>query len=180
VDRKESGFPEAASLRSAPIFNFCEVSIWCYAALIMSRISPEQVRKEIDRFWQMMCGKSPENLEALYAPAAVVVSGRAKRPEAANLALARRTRRIQEPGAQATVELGPVEVQMAEPGVAIASYTYKLNQSRPGESGGRVQRQVLGRATQIFQLDSRGMLRIVHEHLSAAGSARMDAAAGSL
>jgi ketosteroid isomerase-like protein len=145
----------------------------------MISVSPEQVRKEVERFWQIMCGKSSDKLEDLYAPDALVISGRAKKPEAANLAIARRARRIREPGAEAIVEIGPLEVQITEPNAAIASYTYKLQQIRPGPGGGRHERQLLGRATQIFQLDPRGRLRIVHEHLSAAGSARVDAAANA-
>jgi ketosteroid isomerase-like protein len=145
----------------------------------MSGVSQEQVRREVERFWQIMCAKSSDKLEDLYSPDALVISGRAKRPEAANLAMARRARRIKEPGAEASVELGPLEVQIADSGAAIASYTYKLQQIRPGPDGGRHERQLLGRATQIFQLDSRGRLRIVHEHLSAAGSAKVDAAAAS-
>jgi ketosteroid isomerase-like protein len=145
----------------------------------MASISPERVRKEVERFWQIMCGKSSARLEDLYAPDALVISGRARKPEAANLAMARRARRIKEAGAEATVELGLVEVQIAEPGVAIASYTYKFQQSRMSADGGREERQLLGRATQLFQLDSRGILRIVHEHLSAAGTAKVEAAAGS-
>jgi hypothetical protein len=146
---------------------------------LMSSISQEQVRKQVERFWQIMCGKSSGKLEDLYAHDALVISGRARRPEAANLAMTRRARRINEPGAEATVEIGPVEVQLSGPGAAIASYTYKLRQVRRGADGGRNERQLLGRATQIFQLDSRGILRIVHEHLSAAGVARTDAAASA-
>jgi ketosteroid isomerase-like protein len=142
----------------------------------MGSVSAERVRKEVDRFWQIMCGKSTDKLEALYAPDSLVISGRAKKPETANLALARRARRIKEPGAEASVEIGLMEIQIAEPGAAIATYTYKFQQSRVAADGGRHERQLQGRATQVFQLDSRGILRIVHEHLSAAGSAKLDAA----
>jgi ketosteroid isomerase-like protein len=142
-----------------------------------SSIAPEQVRAEIQKFWQIMCGKSGsrETLDEMYSPSALVVSGKARKPEAANVALARRARQISA-GSNLGAELGPVEVQVAEPGVAIASYTYKFHQSRSGENGGVQKRHTYGRATQIFQLDQRGVLRIVHEHLSAAANPEVEKA----
>jgi ketosteroid isomerase-like protein len=135
----------------------------------MSSISPDQVRAEIQKFWNIMCGKSRSRLEELYSPAAVILTGKARQPEAANLTLARRARQVSAPGTDSEAELGAIEVQIADPDVAIASYTYKFHHTRPGESGGLLKRHTLhGRATQIFQLDERGALRIVHEHLSAA------------
>lgn len=144
----------------------------------MSSISPDQVRAEIQRFWQIMCGKSAssEKLTELYSPFALIVTGKARKPEAANLALARRVRQINN---DSVAELGSVEVQIAEPGVAIASYTYKFRQNRSDENGGMQKRRTLfGRATQIFQLDPSGALRIVHEHLSAATNPEVEKAGG--
>jgi ketosteroid isomerase-like protein len=141
-----------------------------------SSIAPEQVRAEIQKFWQIMCGKSGsgETLDEMYSPSALVLTGKARKPEAANVALARRARQISA-GSNLGAELGPVEVQVAEPGVAIASYTYKFHQSRSGENGGVQKRHTLhGRATQIFQLDQRGVMRIVHEHLSAATNPELE------
>lgn len=143
----------------------------------MQSISPDQVRAEIRKFWQIMCGKSPDRLEEMYSPAAVLLTGKARRPEEANVALARRARQISAPDLGSSADLGPVEIQIPDPGVAIASYTYKFLHTRPGESGGLEKRHTLyGRATQIFQLDARGVLRIVHEHLSAATNPEMEKA----
>jgi ketosteroid isomerase-like protein len=136
---------------------------------IMGSVSPDQVRAEVEKFWQIMCGKSAGRLEDLYSSAALLLTGKARKPEPASMALARRARQINEAGADSTAELGPIEVQIAEAGVAIASYTYRFNHKRPDERGGSQMRRTLwGRATQIFQIDERGALHIVHEHLSAA------------
>jgi ketosteroid isomerase-like protein len=133
-----------------------------------SGISPEQVRAEVQRFWQIMCGKSRDRLDDLYATSALVLTGKARKPEPAQAALARRSKQISAAG-DAVAELGTIEVQVADSSVAIASYTYKFHQKRPDQYGGVSQRHTMyGRATQIFQLDGRGILRIVHEHLSAA------------
>src|SRR5260370_6127942 len=108
---------------------------------MMGSISPDQVRAEVQKFWEIMCGKSTGRLEDLYSHAAVILTGKARRPEAANLALARRARQVSVPGSDAAVELGTVEVQIAESNVAIASYTYKFHHTRPGEGGDLTQRR---------------------------------------
>lgn len=147
---------------------------------MLSSVSPDQVRAEIQKFWQIMCGKFADKLEDFYSPSALVLTGKARKPETANLALSRRARQISAPGADATAELGPVEVLLPEPGVAIASYTYKFHQSRRNGGGGLQTRHTLfGRATQIFQRDQRGLLRIVHEHLSAATNPEIEKNGGS-
>ncbi|HEY6273680.1 MAG TPA: DUF4440 domain-containing protein [Terriglobales bacterium] len=140
----------------------------------MMSITPDQVRAEIRRFWQIMCGKAPDRLEDLYSPSALVLTGKARKPEEANAALLRRARQIS-PNSDSSADLGAVEVQIPDPGVAIASYTYKFHQTRPGERGSVEKRHTLyGRATQIFQQDARGALRIVHEHLSAATNPELE------
>jgi ketosteroid isomerase-like protein len=147
---------------------------------MMGSISPDQVRAEIKKFWEIMCGKSTGRLEDLYSPAAVILTGKARRPEPANLALARRARQVSGPGTDSAVELGAVEVQIAESDVAVASYTYKFHHTRPSEGGDITKRHTLfGRATQIFQLDERGALRIVHEHLSSATNPEVEKAGAS-
>jgi ketosteroid isomerase-like protein len=139
----------------------------------MPSLSPDQVRAQIDKFWQIMCGKPAGRLEDLYSPAALLLTGKARRPESATVALARRARQIAAPGTHAEAELGLVEIELPEPSLAIASYTYKFHHTRPGEDGSLRQRHTLfGRATQIFRLEEGGALRIVHEHLSAATNPR--------
>jgi ketosteroid isomerase-like protein len=139
----------------------------------MSSLSPDQVRARIDEFWQIMCGKSTGRLEELYSSSAQLLTGKARRPEAATVALARRARQIAAPGTHSEAELGLVEIELPEPWVAIASYTYRFHHTRPGGDATVQQRHTLfGRATQIFHLDESGALRIVHEHLSAATNPR--------
>ena len=136
----------------------------------MERISPEKVRAEISRFWLILSGKSKDQLEEMYSPDAIVFTGKARRPEPAMLAIARRSRRGQSAGNSTTAEVGAVELQISGD-VAVASYTYQFQEERTAADGGRSQRRTLyGRATQIFQADSKGTIKIVHEHLSAAAA----------
>lgn len=134
----------------------------------MELISADKVRAEVNRFWMVLSGKSQDKLEDMYSADAIVFTGKARRPEPAMLAIARRTRRT--PGSESMAELGAVELQLAG-NVAVASYTYKYLRARTGGDGVKQQRNTLyGRATQIFQMDSKGALKIVHEHLSAAAA----------
>jgi ketosteroid isomerase-like protein len=136
----------------------------------MERISPEKVRAEINRFWQILSGKSKDQLEEFYSPDAIVFTGKARRPEPAMLAIARRSRRGQAASANTSAEVGAVELQIAGD-TAVASYTYQFQEERVVADGGRAQRKTLyGRATQIFQADSKGAIKIIHEHLSAAAA----------
>lgn len=129
----------------------------------------EEVRAEVERFWNILSGKSGEKLEELYAPTALVFTGRAKRSESGRFAAVRRARQMSGSGASASSELDSIEVQVAAPDVAIATYTYRFSSSRAGKAGGREQRTTLsGRSTQIFQRDEKGAWKIVHEHLSSA------------
>ncbi len=98
----------------------------------------------------------------------MVITGTARQPETGILALARRTRQIEDTAQDANAELGELEIQVVGD-VAIASYTYQFHTTRTTAEGSLQRRHTLfGRATQIFQLDARGVLKIVHEHLSSA------------
>ena len=133
----------------------------------MQAISTEQVRAQVDKFWKILSGKSGDKLEPLYAPDAIVFTGRAKRAEPAPLAAARRMRQVSAGASDLGAEVGQVEVQVVD-NVAIASYTYQFHGVKQGSDGGRLEKTTrYGRATQIFQRDDKGALRIVHEHLSA-------------
>ena len=143
-------------------------------------ISPEQVREEIDKFWRIMCGKSQDKLESLYSSNALVLTGKARKPEPAPQVAERRKGQISAPSAEAVAELGPIDLQIADPGVAIASYTYKFHQKRRDQSGSLMKRHTMfGRATQIFQQDAGGRLHIVHEHLSAATNPEVEQSSAS-
>jgi ketosteroid isomerase-like protein len=151
----------------------------CFGA--MERISPEQVRAHVEEFWNALCGRSPGSFERLYAPDATVISGRAKRSTSARLIGTRREREIAEQLREGKVELGPINVEVVQGDVAIASYTYKFTRVRKRGGAGDVQRHTpFGRATHVIQRDASGVLRIVHEHLSSAVPAAVEAVNASL
>jgi ketosteroid isomerase-like protein len=146
---------------------------------VSAKISGDEVRAAVQKFWDILAGKSAANLEDMYAPGASVFTGRAKRSEAGLLAAARRMRNVGGRSAGSVAEIDPIEVQLPENDVAIASYTYRFHASRTRKDGSREQRNTLfGRSTQIFQRDERGALKIVHEHLSSAAPPKVESAAG--
>jgi ketosteroid isomerase-like protein len=138
-------------------------------------ITAEEVHGEVQRFWNILSGKSGESLEQLYSPTALVFTGKAKRSEVGRFAAVRRIRQLARPNFAASTELDAIEVQIAGPDVAIATYTYRFYFTRTDKEGGREQRSSLsGRSTQIFQRDDRGALKIVHEHLSSVAPPKVE------
>ncbi|HWX53625.1 MAG TPA: DUF4440 domain-containing protein [Verrucomicrobiae bacterium] len=140
----------------------------------MEAVVPDQVRQEVRKFWDIMSGKSGEKLADLYSPSAIVITGKGRQPEPANQALARRAQQLGDTTQDVSAELGELEVQVVGD-VAVVSYTYQFHTARTITDGTLRQRHTLyGRATQVFQRDPQGRLRIVHEHLSAAASPKGD------
>lgn len=141
----------------------------------MERISPEEVRAQVHKFWGILSGKFKDRLEQLYSVDAVVFTGKAKRSEPAALAAARRMRQLSGPSSDLNAEVAEIEVQIVE-NVAIASYTYQFHEVRKSGAGGRQEKKTrFGRATQVFRHDERAGLQIVHEHLSAGEAPEMSA-----
>jgi ketosteroid isomerase-like protein len=145
----------------------------------MENLLAEDVRKQVRRFWDIFSGKVAGRIEEMYAPTAIAFSGRAKRSESARLIAMRRTRRIEGGVSSSSLEENSIDVQIVEPNVAIAAYTYTYQTDKVRADGTKVQLETLfGRATQIFQRDEAGVLRIVHEHLSATANPEVEKARG--
>ena len=60
----------------------------------MERISPEEVRAEVSRFWNVFSSKSKEKFDEMYFPAATVFSSTARHTEPGRLMVARRLRQF--------------------------------------------------------------------------------------
>ncbi|HXN73261.1 MAG TPA: nuclear transport factor 2 family protein [Candidatus Acidoferrales bacterium] len=143
-----------------------------------AEISSVEIRAGVQKFWDILCGRSKDRLEDLYSASAIVFTGKAKRSERGAQTAVRRMRQFVDADSAASAELDPIEVQIAGD-AAIASYTYRFHSSKKGKDGSREHRNTLfGRSTQIFQRDARGVLRIVHEHLSSAAPPAVEKAKG--
>jgi ketosteroid isomerase-like protein len=142
-----------------------------YAMLcpIMSNISSDDVRAEVKKFWDFLSRKLKSQFADMYLSSATVFAADARRMEPARLMLVRRERELLGPASFVAANLGSIDVQPLGADLAIASYPFHLSITRTRASGKRYQSEVpRGRATQVFQRDEKGVLRIIHEHMSSA------------
>jgi ketosteroid isomerase-like protein len=87
----------------------------------------------------------------------------------APLMLVRREREFFGSASSVAVKLGPIDVQQLGSDLVVASYSFHLSITRALPGGRRYQAEVpSGRATQVFQRDEKGVLRVLHEHMSSA------------
>lgn len=134
----------------------------------VAKITPEQVREAVKRFWSIMSSKRADQLAEVYAHESTVFSSTGARPEPGRLAAARRQREYFQPLTTVTTSLGMIEVALLGDSAAVASYTFQFHASRVATAKGGVAEEIIehGRGTQVFQLDADGNLHIVAEHLS--------------
>jgi ketosteroid isomerase-like protein len=135
----------------------------------MRSISQEEVRAAVANFWKVFSGKSKSEFEELYFPSSTVFSSTAPRTEPGRLMVARRARQFFDSQVSVRADLGTIEVQSLSTNVAIATYVYAVHVTTTNRDKTRTRRTApFSRATQIFQRDDTGKLRIIHEHMSSA------------
>jgi ketosteroid isomerase-like protein len=132
------------------------------------KLTSEAVQAEVNRFWAAFTSKEPEMLTEFYAPQSSVFSTSASRAEPGRLAAARREREYFNSQTTIRSDIGPIEVTMLADDVAVAVYTFQFHATKvSGVFGKNFEETIkVGRATQVFTLDSDGNLRVIHEHLS--------------
>jgi ketosteroid isomerase-like protein len=133
------------------------------------QLTADQVRAEVQRFWNAFSGKDAVTLAEFYAHESSVFGSDATRSEPGRLAATRRHREYF--GAHSTVKahLGAIEViVLADGAAAVADYTFQFQASKVRTAlGATIEENIKhGRATQVFAFDPDGKLRIFHEHLS--------------
>jgi ketosteroid isomerase-like protein len=135
----------------------------------MATTSADEVRALVQKFWGYFIRKSKSEFDALYSPSATVFAADARKGEPARLMLVRRARELFGPGSAVGAKLDTIDVQLLREDLAVASYAFHFNVTRSLPNGKRVSVDVpFGRATQVFQRDAKGGLKIIHEHMSSA------------
>ena len=133
----------------------------------IQEIVPDEIRAEVRKFWEFFSRKSKTQFAEMYLPSATVFAADARRMELARLMLIRRGRELFGPASSVAARLGPIDVQLLRADLAIASYPFHFWITRTFANGKRNQAEVpWSRATQVFQRDDKGILRIIHEHMS--------------
>src|SRR5262245_47859523 len=132
------------------------------------KLTVEQVKGEVQRFWNIFVEKNAEHLMEFYGPESSVFSSVTARPEPGRLAAARREREYFHKASVLRATPGPVDVIMIGEHAAVASYNFQFHATKVASSFAQATQEDIehGRATQVFQYDADGKLRIVHEHLS--------------
>lgn len=134
----------------------------------MTPISADEIRNEVKKFWDHFCKRSKSRFDEMYAASATVFAADSRRIEPARLMLMRRERELFGPSSQVAAKLGTIDVQLLSPDMAVAFYPLHWSITRTFATK-RVQVDMpFIRATQAFQRDEKGALRIVHEHVSSA------------
>jgi ketosteroid isomerase-like protein len=135
----------------------------------METITPEQVRRATQEFWDAFAQQQRDRFQELYSPTATCFAADGRRSEPARLMWVRREREFFGPKSSVGVKLGAVSVQILGPKLAVASYPFHFSIIRVMANGSRVEVEVpFGRATQVFEREGNGKLAIIHEHLSSA------------
>jgi ketosteroid isomerase-like protein len=135
----------------------------------MRATSADEVRAVVQKFWEFFIRKSKNQFDEQYSPSATVFAADARRGESARLMLVRRARELFGAGSAVGAKLDAIDVQILRDDLAVASYAFHFNVTRSLPNGKRVSVDVpFGRATQVFQRDAGGTLRIIHEHMSSA------------
>lgn len=134
-----------------------------------SKLTAEQVRGEVLRFWNVFMEKNADALMNFYAPDSSVFSSVSARVEPGRLAAARREREYFHAKSTIRSTTGNIEVIMLGDGAAVADYTFTFHATKVGGGMAAASEEDIkqGRATQVFRLDPDGRVLIVHEHLSA-------------
>lgn len=135
----------------------------------MATTSADEVRALVQKFWSHFIRKSKADFDAFYSPSATVFAADARKGEPARLMLVRRARELFSPGSSVGAKLDSIDVQLLRDDLVVASYAFHFNVTRSLLNGKRVSVDVpFMRATQVFQRDAKGNLKIIHEHMSSA------------
>ncbi|HUS18162.1 MAG TPA: DUF4440 domain-containing protein [Terriglobales bacterium] len=134
----------------------------------LQKLTIDQIKAEVQRFWSAFSSKQSEQLMDFYAPEASVFGSSSTRPEPGRLAAARRQREYFHAKSTLRATPGMIDVILIGDHAAVASYTFTFHASKVATGINAAAEEDIrnGRATQVFAYDPDGKLRIVHEHLS--------------
>src|SRR5260370_17006101 len=132
------------------------------------KISTDQVKAEVKRFWETFASKSAEQLSDFYAPHASVFGSSSPRSEPGRLAATRRQREYFHDRASARANTSMLDLVLLDDHIAIATYNFEFHATQVAAAHtntNSVKEDITnGRATQDFALEPDGRLRIVHAH----------------
>src|SRR5258708_6129784 len=135
---------------------------------LLEELTHEAMRNEVELCFTTVLAKLVDLLNSYYAPGSTIFQISMGRAEPCLLGAMRRSREYFRPDTRMELKLGPIDVVLIGSDAGIASYTFHFQATGRDVGGGkRVEEKLnLVRATHVFQRDSQGRLRILHEHFS--------------
>jgi len=136
--------------------------------MVRTKISADEVKAEVHRFWNSFQSKSSEALAEMYSPEATVFSSVSSRVEPGHLSVARRRREYFHAKNAIRASVSNLDVILLNDVAAIASYNFMFHSTQVASGIGTMKEEDIrrGRGTHVFIIDHDGKLKIVHEHFS--------------
>jgi ketosteroid isomerase-like protein len=136
-------------------------------SLVTEKVTADDVRKAVERFWAAFLAKSEEELNDFYGSGSTVFQVAMGRSEPGRLGAMRRSREYFSPDTRMELRLSPIDVVLCGAEAGIASYTFQFQATGRDIAGKRTEEKLeIVRATHVMHRDASGKLRIAHEHFS--------------
>jgi len=138
------------------------------ACMVRNKLSSDEIKAEVHRFWNSFQSKSADFLTEMYSPEATVFSSVSSRVEPGHLAAARRRREYFHAKNAIRASVTNLDVILLSDVAAVASYNFTFHSTQVASGIGSMKEEDIrrGRGTHVFTLDHDGKLKIVHEHFS--------------
>lgn len=143
--------------------------------MVLAKSHPLLTKAEIEAavraYWIALSAKDAVQQQNFYDDHAGIFATDSNKLERARPVLLRRQREYLSAAAKTTVQIGEINVELISPSHAVAAYIIRLDAkyiSKPSPGGSSLAEEHLenARVTHLFQRQSDGALRIIHEHIS--------------
>ncbi|HEY1938665.1 MAG TPA: nuclear transport factor 2 family protein [Candidatus Angelobacter sp.] len=130
-----------------------------------------EVESAVRAYWKALSAKDVVQQQNFYDDHAGIFATDSNKLERARLVLLRRQREYLNAATKTTVQVGEIDVELIGPNHALALYTIRLDAkhvTKTSSIGSSLSEEHLenARVTHVFERQSDGALRIVHEHIS--------------
>jgi ketosteroid isomerase-like protein len=137
----------------------------------LTQLTKIEVESAVRAYWKALSAKDAVQQQNFYDDHAGIFATESGKLERARLVLLRRQREYLNAATKTIVQVGEIEVELIGPSHALAAYTIRLDAkhvTRTSSSGSSLGEEHLenARVTHVFERQSDGALRIVHEHIS--------------
>ena len=130
-----------------------------------------EVESAVRAYWKALSAKDAVQQQNFYDDHAGIFGTDSSKLERARLVLLRRQREYLSAATKTTVQVAEIDVELIGSDHALAAYTIRLDAkhvTKTSPTGSPVSEEHLenARVTHVFERQSDGALRIVHEHIS--------------